>query len=359
MSFRRSRASALLTTVALCVAVASCGDSGKVKFSEEKYGVAASPRVVANNKSVPKGGGRAVVGKPYKVAGKWYKPKVDPNYSKVGLASWYGPTFHGRMTANGEVFDRNGLTAAHTTMPLPSYAKVTNLNNGRSMVVRVNDRGPFHGNRIIDLSERAATLLGTKSAGVGKVKVDYIGRAPLHGRDERYLLASLSGPGAPASSGHGQTMLAFASGTTGAPAIVGPAPVPHARPYHPAAPDPYVAMVAAADPGQLYEQMGRVDVAAVQSFSDQIGAYLQTQPNATGQAVALPQQTTQINGTKSTIIYRNTPQPPQPAWQRPQDSALSSYSAQQRVEAASPAFDHIEGGMGLKALLIASAKRQQ
>ena len=113
--------------------------------------------MVAAGKPVPKGGGRYVVGKKYKIAGKWYYPKHEPNYKKTGLASWYGPTFHGRKTANGEIFDRNALTAAHTTMPLPSYARVTNVNNGRSMIVRVNDRGPFHGNRVIDLSERVAT----------------------------------------------------------------------------------------------------------------------------------------------------------------------------------------------------------
>ena len=177
---------------------------------------------------MPKGGGRYMVGKPYKVAGKWYRPKDDPNYTSVGLASWYGPTFHGRKTANGEVFDRNALTAAHTTMPLPSYARVTNLKNGRSMIVRVNDRGPFHGNRTIDLSERVAEMLDYKSKGVAKVKVEYVGRARMDGKDEAFLLASYNGPGSvnPGGTMPG-TMLAQAS----PPVHVGPAPVPRTRPY--------------------------------------------------------------------------------------------------------------------------------
>ncbi|MEM5585139.1 MULTISPECIES: septal ring lytic transglycosylase RlpA family protein [unclassified Roseibium] len=228
--------------MAAVAAVAACSSAPpeKAKFSPKKYGVKASPRMVVSGKPVPKGGGRAVVGKKYKIAGKWYYPKDDPNYRKTGLASWYGPTFHGRKTANGEIFDRNGLTAAHTTMPLPSYAKVTNVANGRSMIVRVNDRGPFHGNRVIDLSERVASMLGTKSAGVGKVKVEYVGRAPLHGQDESYLMASYSGPGAvePGATMPG-TLLAqvepqapSATPPFAAPQVVfGKVPAPGTRPY--------------------------------------------------------------------------------------------------------------------------------
>ncbi|PVB62781.1 septal ring lytic transglycosylase RlpA family protein [Labrenzia sp. 011] len=226
-----------LIVIAAVSAVAACASAPqeKAKFSPKKYGVKGSPKVVAAGKPVPKGGGRYVVGKKYKIAGKWYYPKTDPNYKKTGLASWYGPTFHGRKTANGEVFDRNAITAAHTTMPLPSYARVTNLENGRSMVVRVNDRGPFHGNRVIDLSERAATMLGTKTAGVGKVKVEYVGKAPLHGQDESFLLASYRGPGAvePGTSRPG-TMLAQAEpqAIQAAPQVVfGSVPAPATRPY--------------------------------------------------------------------------------------------------------------------------------
>ena len=143
---------------------------------------------------VPKGGGHYMVGKPYRVAGRTYIPRDNPRYSKVGLASWYGSAFHGRLTANGEVYDVNGLTAAHPTLPLPSYVRVTNLENGRSLVVRVNDRGPFAHNRLIDVSSRVADMLGFKQQGTAKVRVDYVGPARMDGRDERMLLASYRGP---------------------------------------------------------------------------------------------------------------------------------------------------------------------
>lgn len=170
--------------------------NNKTKFSSKSYGVAASPRLTVS-KNVKKGGGRAVVGKPYKVRGKWYHPKEEPGYDRTGLASWYGPNFHGRLTANGEIYDQYHLSAAHPTFPLPSYARVTNKETGRSVVVRVNDRGPFAHNRIIDLSSKAADMLGTKQKGVADVRVQYIGRAPLHGQDMQYLVASYSENGQP------------------------------------------------------------------------------------------------------------------------------------------------------------------
>jgi peptidoglycan lytic transglycosylase len=163
-------------------------------FSEKEYGVSASPRVVAMGNEVPQGGGRYQVGEPYKVNGKTYKPKEDPNYTKVGLASWYGHAFHGRETANGEIYDMGELTAAHPTLPLPSYVRVTNLANNRSVVVRVNDRGPFKKGRIIDVSATVAEMLDFKRAGTAKVKVEYVGRARPDGRDRQMLLASYQGP---------------------------------------------------------------------------------------------------------------------------------------------------------------------
>lgn len=182
--------------------LAACGSSGgffnknvntKTKFSSSKYGVAASPRLTSSSK-VRKGGGRYQVGKPYKVAGKWYHPKEDTNYDKIGRASWYGPNFHGRLTANGEVYDQNHLSAAHPTLPLPSYVRVTNLDNGRSVVVRVNDRGPFAHGREIDLSSRTADVLDFKNQGTAKVRVQYVGRAPIQGDDTRFLMASINTP---------------------------------------------------------------------------------------------------------------------------------------------------------------------
>ncbi len=163
--------------------------SDKTKFSSRAYGVKGSPRVTTT-RGVRKGGGRYQIGKPYTIRGKKYYPKLDPNLRQTGLASWYGPNFHGRLTANGEVYDQYSLSAAHPTMPLPSYAKVTNLENGSSVTVRVNDRGPFSKNRVIDLSARAAQLLGYTKQGVAKVKVEYAGKAPLHGLDEKVLVAS-------------------------------------------------------------------------------------------------------------------------------------------------------------------------
>jgi rare lipoprotein A len=129
---------------------------------------------------LPKGGGKYLVGDAYQVAGRWFTPKEQPGYDKTGLASWYGPQFHRRRTSNGEWFDMNDITAAHATLPLPSYAKVTNLENGREVIVRINDRGPFVGTRIIDLSKRSAEILGYKNKGMAKVRVQYIGPAPLN-----------------------------------------------------------------------------------------------------------------------------------------------------------------------------------
>ena len=111
------------------------------------------------------------VGKPYQIGGKWYTPAVNSDYDEVGIASWYGPGFHGRPTANGEKFNENGISAAHTTLPLPSYVMVTNLDNGKQLYVRINDRGPFEDDRILDLSKRAAELLGSKNTGLARVRV--------------------------------------------------------------------------------------------------------------------------------------------------------------------------------------------
>ncbi|MBZ6378574.1 septal ring lytic transglycosylase RlpA family protein [Pacificimonas aurantium] len=111
------------------------------------------------------------IGKPYKIRGTWYYPEDDPSYRETGTASWYGPNFHGKPTANGERFDQNALTAAHRTLPMPSWVRVENLDNGREVTVRVNDRGPFAHNRIIDLSRRAAQLLDMQAAGVARVRV--------------------------------------------------------------------------------------------------------------------------------------------------------------------------------------------
>ncbi|WP_300537215.1 septal ring lytic transglycosylase RlpA family protein [Sphingosinicella sp.] len=128
----------------------------------------------AGSVQAPRSAGTYKVGNPYQIAGKWYYPSDDPHYQETGTASWYGPTFHGKSTANGERFDENDVTAAHRTLPMPSYVEVTNLENGRKLVVRVNDRGPFAKDRIIDLSRRSAQLLGVEQAGTARVHVKRI-----------------------------------------------------------------------------------------------------------------------------------------------------------------------------------------
>jgi rare lipoprotein A len=127
-----------------------------------------------HGKRSAQGGTGYKVGNPYKINGQWYYPKVDYEYSETGIASWYGPNFHGKSTANGEIFDMNEVSAAHRTLPLPSVVRVTNLDNGRSLKMRVNDRGPFANGRIIDVSRRSAQLLGFYRQGTARVRVEIV-----------------------------------------------------------------------------------------------------------------------------------------------------------------------------------------
>ena len=128
------------------------------------------------------------IGKKYNVGGKYYYPKKDLYYNKTGIASWYGPKFHGKLTANGEIYNQYALTAAHKTLPLPSAVKVTNLKNNKSLVLRINDRGPFVNDRIIDLSSKAADILGLKKEGTGLVRVQIL-------KDKSILLEKLAKKG--------------------------------------------------------------------------------------------------------------------------------------------------------------------
>ena len=173
----RSLVAFLAAACLLWSTLALVGCSSKSK--RDPFAGIGSP-IYKGNGPLPKGGGRYMLGDPYEVAGLWFTPKSDPSYDRTGVASWYGPQFHRRMTSNGEWFDMDYMSAAHTTMPLPSYAKVTNLENGRSIVVRVNDRGPFVNDRIIDLSRRSADILGFVRQGTAQVRVQYIGPAPLN-----------------------------------------------------------------------------------------------------------------------------------------------------------------------------------
>ncbi len=269
----------LIGLVAGCLALANCagGLSGRV---DPKYGVSSSARVVEPGQPVPKGGGVYRVGKPYLVGGREYVPQEDVNYSAVGLASWYGDDFHGRYTANGEIFDMNSISAAHPTMPLPSYARVTNLANHRSIVVRVNDRGPYVGNRVIDLSVKTAKILGFYGEGVAKVKVEYVGRAPLQGSDDRKLAATLR-EGVPGAD----PPVLVASNKSYAPTYFDSrslthVPAPPDRPYRlgegarevPAAPARTVEFAAASRP-QAAPAVARAPLPAAEPEASPVSAY--------------------------------------------------------------------------------------
>ncbi|MDJ0513622.1 MAG: septal ring lytic transglycosylase RlpA family protein [Methyloceanibacter sp.] len=159
---------------------------------EEPESEGLGKRLVAIGQSAPKGGGHFKIGEPYEIDGVRYVPMEDVAYNRRGVASWYGDLFHGRLTSNGEIFDMERLTAAHPTLPLPVYVEVTNLDNGLSAVLRVNDRGPFRYGRVIDVSKRTAEVLGFKRVGTANVRVRYLRKAGLDGDDafERDYLAA-------------------------------------------------------------------------------------------------------------------------------------------------------------------------
>lgn len=198
---RAARGRALIANLgaacAISLLLSGCGGgmadlfAGNEYFSSSSMGVGASPRVTTS-RNVPKGGGRYQVGKPYTVAGRTFVPREQPDLNETGQASWYGPAFHGRLTANGEVYDQYHLSGAHPTLPLPSYVRVTNIDNGASTIVRINDRGPFLHGRVVDVSRRTAEVLGFINKGVANVRVQYVGPAPLEGDDSRFLVASIN-----------------------------------------------------------------------------------------------------------------------------------------------------------------------
>ncbi len=187
------------------LAVTGCSSKGTPELS----GLSPQAQAIA----IKQHGGAYKVGKPYKIMGRWYYPKEDYNYSEVGMASWYGEDFHAKSTANGEKYDMNTLTAAHRTLPLPSIVKVTNLENGRSLVLRVNDRGPYAKERIIDISKRGAQLLGYQTKGITKVRVEIMEK------ESKALKAAMLGQKVPSgttipvmktsSSQHNSTNTAF------------------------------------------------------------------------------------------------------------------------------------------------------
>jgi rare lipoprotein A len=211
--------------------------------------------------------GRYKVGQPYQINGRWYYPEYDPSYDRVGTASWYGDDFHGLPTANGEVFDKELITAAHPTLPLPSLVRVTNLENGRSVDLRVNDRGPFVDDRLIDLSQAAARELGYEGKGLAKVRVTFMGLADAAGTPPKPSVARLT-KAAPKPAPAPAAVAARAEPRESAP----PVTVPAGRPVQVAAltrPSPAAGACAA---GPHYVQVGAfADTTRVRATLDVVG----------------------------------------------------------------------------------------
>jgi rare lipoprotein A len=172
----RVRFALLSLSTALAFAAAGCSTAPKPQAAPPP-----PPPPENHAVTVPPSAGVYKIGEPYQIDNVWYYPREQPDYDETGIASWYGPTFYGKRTANGEIYDGNSLTAAHKTLPMPVNVRVTNLDNGKSIVVRVNDRGPYAKGRIIDLSRRAAELLDVVQTGTARVRVTYLSRADLGG----------------------------------------------------------------------------------------------------------------------------------------------------------------------------------
>jgi rare lipoprotein A len=190
---------------------------------------ASRPSGVSTTDPATKTQGTFKIGQPYQVNGTWYYPSPDLNYDETGIASWYGPDFHEKSTANGETFDQNALSAAHKTLPLPSIVQVTNLDNGRSIEVRVNDRGPYASNRIIDMSRRGAQLLGFEGQGTAKVRVKVLSTESIQAQSIARLNGSDQPPAEVPQAAPRQTVVAQALPPIGgAPAAP---PRPSQQPY--------------------------------------------------------------------------------------------------------------------------------
>ena len=296
-------------------------------FPQSRYG-AASQRVVADGQAVPKGGGRQLIGRSYTVAGKRYTPYDKPvGYTQTGTASWYGIAFHGRRTSNGEVYDRHGISAAHPTMPLPAYARVTNTLNQRSMIVRVNDRGPFHAGRVMDLSQAAADALAFRHLGTARVKVEYLGQASLNGSDDKLRLATLRTDGSPASipGTSSRTMVA-----SSAPAQ----PVRAARPQVEEAAAPAISenVRAYAEPARVIPVSSTSPVAAVMSTSMPSGTPVRAAPLPPNRPFDLDT----IGNAATPVPLRRTVSVPS----RPATTVASLFTAPERAPAERFSANH-------------------
>lgn len=238
------------------------------------------------------------VGKPYQIGGVWYYPAEDFSYDETGIASWYGPGFHEKTTANGEQYDQNELTAAHKTLPMPSLVRVTNLDNGRAVVVRVNDRGPYANGRIIDMSRRGAQLLGFDGAGTAKVRVQILAEesraiaAAARQGTPAPILAESEGP-APRAAPRGQVEVAGGSGAPIRPAaavsatpIPPPSTVPGSVVEGRFVPAPVVAEMPVKPNERIYVQVGAFgnldNVARARAKLSALGQAAQVTPTASG-----------------------------------------------------------------------------
>lgn len=248
LSFLREKTSVKSVLVFLSIAGILIG------CAETQLGVH-TLKTITNMDEPVSGGGTYKVGTPYEIKGVWYYPKEQPKYDETGIASWYGKQFHGKRTANGEVYNMNALTAAHKTLPMPIKVRVTNLENGRSLLLTVNDRGPFVAGRIIDVSRRGAQLLGFLKQGTAKVRVQFvagpgesfISAKPETPEDERRLASA-----APVTS-VSSAPLDFGDGTAVAPPPTAPVPQPVVLA---SVPEPVVQIVPVTSNPQIYIQAG-------------------------------------------------------------------------------------------------------
>jgi rare lipoprotein A len=241
------------TFAATAVAVAACSSAPPPP----------PPRPVEDHTvQVPPNAGVYKVGQPYQIDNVWYYPREQPDYDETGIASWYGPTFYGHHTANGEMYDGNQLTAAHKTLPMPVNVRVTNLDNGKSLIVRVNDRGPYARGRIIDLSKRAAELLDVVQTGTARVRVTYLSRADINGAPPPVTPPAIASalPAAPA----GKVDTAALGIVPGAPVAAAPA-----RPAAPTRPIPSQMFADEQPTGKVT----RVPVPVVTHLYVQLGAF--------------------------------------------------------------------------------------
>lgn len=250
--------------IALCAALlltlGACAEVELAAYTAKKI----APQTQADT-------GEYKVGKPYRVAGVWYYPAENPGFDQVGTASWYGADFHGKRTANGATFDMNALTAAHPTLPMPSQVRVTNLENGRALILTVNDRGPFARGRIIDVSRRAAQLLGFYRKGTARVRVQAVavrGPAPKPADAVRVASAAPQAPSAPLSASPSAPASAV---PRLAPSPV--APVSETLLLPPPGPGAVKSAAVAAPPGILGVGASNIDAIVGRVFYIQAGAF--------------------------------------------------------------------------------------